>query len=106
MATTISLAAKATRPSTEATATTGSMAGRETIRSPAAAARTSSSSTLSQTGINTVTDFKVGNDHFQLLEGLTVESLANMAAGDDLTLSTGGHTIFMGVHVNDWHALL
>ena len=23
------------------------------------------------TGINTVTDFKVGNDHFQLLEGLT-----------------------------------
>jgi len=60
----------------------------------------------SATGINSVTDFKLGNDHFQLLEGVTVASLTNTAAGIDLTLSSGGHAIFNGVHVNDWHALL
>jgi Ca2+-binding RTX toxin-like protein len=48
---------------------------------------------------------RVGDDHFQLLEGLTVVSLTDAAAGIDLTLSTGGHTIFSGVHVNDWHLL-
>jgi hypothetical protein len=43
----------------------------------------------SATGTNAVTDFKLGNDHFQLLEGVTVASLTNTAAGIDLTLSSG-----------------
>jgi VCBS repeat-containing protein len=57
-------------------------------------------------GINTVTDFKVGEDHFHLLEGVTVVNQSDTPAGIDLTLSTNGHVIFLGVHVSDLNALI
>ena len=59
----------------------------------------------SATGTNTVTDFAVRQDHFRLLDGVTVLAQTDTAAGLDLTLSTGGHMIFLGVHVADWHVL-
>ena len=53
-----------------------------------------------------MTDFKVGDDHFRLLEGVTVVNQSDTAAGIDLTLSTNGHVILLGVHVSDLNALI
>jgi len=60
----------------------------------------------SASGTSTVTDFTVGLDHFRLLEGVTVGSQTDTAAGIDLTLRTGGHVVVLGVHVSDWHVLI
>jgi Ca2+-binding RTX toxin-like protein len=64
----------------------------------------------SATGINIVTDFTVGFDHFRLLDGVEVVNQGATAEGwVDLTLDTDGtdgHVIFLGVHVGDLLALM
>jgi Ca2+-binding RTX toxin-like protein len=72
-------------------------------------------------GTDTITDFKVGNDHIQLLDGLTLASKSGVVSDVDgdggvddttLTLVDGAGTVqgtveVLGVsNVADWSALL
>jgi Ca2+-binding RTX toxin-like protein len=69
----------------------------------------------SATGTDKVTDFKVGNDHIQLLNGLTLANTSGVVSDVNadgkndttLTLSDGGTVQVLGVsNVADWSTML